>query len=85
MIISRVKLRKLPAHVGRRRVTFGFADGDYECIGFTDRELGRRDVGQVLKGQKALQLCTGGPAPFWVHRRRWFPVKITRRKRAAAA
>ena len=45
-------------------------------IGFTNRELNRRDVACLIDGQQIQEACTEGQ-PFWFQLRIWFKIDVT--------
>jgi hypothetical protein len=49
------------------------SDRKVALIGFTKRELKRRDVAPLLYGQQIEEVCTAGQ-PFWFQRRIWFEI-----------
>jgi hypothetical protein len=48
-------------------------DHGVALIGFTERELKRRDVAPLINGQQLGEVCTAGE-PYWFQARIWFEI-----------
>ena len=63
--------------LARRRVSrllnLAGPSGAAGFIGFSQREMKRRDVVPLIGGQRTEEVCTAGK-PFWFQRRVWFEI-----------
>lgn len=74
------KIDALPAHVGRGS---HIRNSKQFMIGFTQRELKRRDVRPLVEGQPTFELGCG--SNFWMAQyRTWFKIRGTPREATAA-